>query len=99
MAELEERHARGWDILRLSNDALTTEIIPGLGGTITGLTRRADAAELLWSTPWGLPPRGGKSLPGSSEAQMGDSLAGGWQTLFPNGGDSVSAHGVEWGYD
>ena len=30
---------------------------------------------------------------------MIDSLAGGWQTLFPNGGDSVSMHGVEWGYD
>jgi hypothetical protein len=99
MARLEELHARGWDILRLSNDALTTEIIPGLGGTVTGLTRRADAAELLWAPPWGLPRSGGKSLPGSSEAQMVDSLAGGWQTLFPNGGDSVSVHGVEWGYD
>jgi hypothetical protein len=30
---------------------------------------------------------------------MIDSLAGGWQTLFPNGGDSISLHGVEWGYD
>ena len=30
---------------------------------------------------------------------MIDSLVGGWQTLFPNGGDSVSMHGVEWGYD
>ena len=30
---------------------------------------------------------------------MIDSLTGGWQTLFPNGGDSVFAHGVEWAYD
>ena len=30
---------------------------------------------------------------------MIDSLAGGWQTLFPNGGDSVFVHGVDWGYD
>jgi hypothetical protein len=99
MAQLEERHARGWDILRLSSDALTIEIIPGLGGTITSLTRRADTAALLWAPPWGLRPRGSRSVPGASEAQMVDSLAGGWQTLFPNGGDSVSAHGVEWGYD
>jgi hypothetical protein len=30
---------------------------------------------------------------------MIDSLAGGWQTLFPNAGDSVFVHGVDWGYD
>ena len=97
MAELEEQRFRGWDVLRLSTEALTAEIIPGLGGTITSLRRRADAAEVLWSTPWGLRHRGARSVPGTSQAQMIDSLAGGWQTLFPNGGDSISLHGVEWG--
>jgi hypothetical protein len=99
MAQLEQRHARGWDILRLSSDALAIEIIPGLGGTITSLTRQVDTAELLWSAPWGLRPSGSHFVPGNSEAQMIDSLTGGWQTLFPNGGDSVFAHGVEWAYD
>ena len=99
MVQLEERHVRGWDVLRLSTDALTVEIIPGLGGTVTSVTRRADGAALLWSPPWGLRPRGSRSLPGTLEAQMIDSLAGGWQTLFPNGGDSVFVHGVDWGYD
>ncbi|HEY6812297.1 MAG TPA: hypothetical protein VI074_06355 [Propionibacteriaceae bacterium] len=99
MAQLEERHARGWDILRLTTDALTVEIIPGLGGTVTSVTHRADGAALLWSPPWGLRPRGSRSLPGTPEARMIDSLAGGWQTLFPNAGDSVFVHGVDWGYD
>jgi hypothetical protein len=99
MAQLEEWRFRGWDVLRLSTEALTAEIIPGLGGTIMSVKRRADAAEVLWSTPWGLRHRGARSLPGTSQAEMIDSLAGGWQTLFPNGGDSVSMHGVEWGYD
>jgi len=99
MVQLDERHARGWDVLRLSTDALTVEIIPGLGGTVTSVTRRADGAALLWSPPWALRPRGSRSLPGTPEAQMIDSLAGGWQTLFPNGGDSVCVHGVDWGYD
>jgi hypothetical protein len=99
MVQLDERHARGWDILRLSTDALTVEIIPGLGGTVTSVTRRADDAALLWSPPWGLRPRGSRSLPSTPEAQMIDSLAGGWQTLFPNAGDSVFVHGVDWGYD
>jgi hypothetical protein len=99
MVQLDERHARGWDILRLSTDALTVEIIPGLGGTVTSVTRRADDAALLWSPPWGLRPRGSRSLPSTPEAQMIDSLAGGWQTLFPNAGDAVFVHGVDWGYD
>jgi hypothetical protein len=99
MAQLEERHDRGWDILRLTTDALTVEIIPGLGGTVTSVTHRADSAALLWSPPWGLRPRGSRSLPGTPEARMIDSLAGGWQTLFPNAGDSVFVHGVDWGYD
>ena len=47
MAQLEERHDRGWDILRLTTDALTVEIIPGLGGTVTSVTHRADGAALL----------------------------------------------------
>jgi hypothetical protein len=99
MAQLEERHDRGWDILRLTTDALTVEIIPGLGGTVTSVTHRADGAALLWSPPWGLRPRGSRSQPGTPEARMIDSLAGGWQTLFPNAGDSVFVHGVDWGYD
>jgi hypothetical protein len=99
MAQLEERQIRGWDVLRVSSDALEAEIIPGLGGTITSLTRRADGAALLWSTPWGLRPRGASSLPATPQAQMIDSLAGGWQTLFPNGGDSVFVNGVDWGQD
>jgi hypothetical protein len=99
MAQLEERHVRGWDVLRLSTDALSAEIIPGLGGTVTSLTRRVDGAALLWSAPWGLRPPGAGSLPGTPQARMIDSLAGGWQTLFPNGGDSVVVHGAEWGHD
>ena len=99
MAQLAERRVRGWTVLQLSTDELSAEIIPGLGGTIMSLTRRADAAALLWATPWGPPHSGASAVPGTSEAQMFDSLVGGWQTLFPNGGDSVSMHGVEWGYD
>jgi hypothetical protein len=99
MAQLEELQIRGWDVLRLSTDALEAEIIPGLGGTITSVTRRVDRAALLWSTPWGLRARGASSLAATPQAQMIDSLAGGWQTLFPNGGDSVFVNGVDWGQD
>ena len=99
MAALDQRQHRGWDILRLSTDEVSLDVVPGLGGTITSLTRTRDTAELLWSTPWGLRHAGAYALPGSSEATMIDTFPGGWQTLFPNGGDSATVHGVEWGFD
>jgi hypothetical protein len=99
MAELTVHSVRGWEVLRLSSDQLSVDVVPGLGGTVTDLTRRADGASLLWSTPWGLRRHGSVSVPGSSEAVMLDSYPGGWQTLFPNGGDTAVLHGVEWGQD
>jgi hypothetical protein len=97
--ELERRDVRGWEVLQLTSSALVLDVVPALGGTITSLARRTDAAELLWSTPWGLRAHGSPVLPGTSEAQMVDSFPGGWSSVFPNGGDSANAHGVEWGYD
>ena len=90
MAQLEERRFRGWDVLRVSTEARSPpRSSPGLGGTITSPTRRADAAvRCSWSSPglrapWG--PLGAGHVP---SPEMTDSFAGGWQTLFPNGGDS-----------
>ncbi len=97
MAELQTLTVRGWDVLRLSTDTVQLDVVPALGGTITSLVRRADAAELLWSTPWGLRHRGSLSVPGKSQARMIDDFPGGWFSLFPNGGDSASLHGAEWG--
>lgn len=97
--ELGEHTVRGWPVLSLRTAAVALEVVPGLGGTVTSLVRRADGAELLWRTPWGLRHRGGLAPPGTAYATMIDTLPGGWHTLFPNGGDSVSLHGAEWGSD
>jgi len=88
-----------WELLRMTTDQISLDVVPQLGATVVSLKRRADDAELLWQTPWGLRPRGTLSVPGSSEAEMMDTNPGGWQTLFPNGGDTAIAHGVEWGFD
>lgn len=98
MPELEQLVDHGWELLRLSTDEIAVEVVPALGGTIVSLRRRSDDVEHLWRTPWGLRPRGAWSLPGGSEAMMIDTYPGGWQTLFPNGGDTAIAHGVEWGH-
>jgi len=98
MVELQRRVERDWEVLRLSSGAVEVDVVPGRGGTVTGI-RRSDGASLLWSTPWGLRHRGAGSIPGTSEAAMLDTYPGGWQTLFPNGGDTAVVHGVEWGVD
>lgn len=98
-AQLEERTVRGWQVLRLSNEGIQVDIVPALGGSVVSLVRRADAAELLWSTPWGLRHRGAWAPAGNAEAMMMDTFPGGWHTLFPNAGDSAILHGAEWGVD
>ncbi len=97
--QIEQLSVRGWEVLRLTNDSVSLDVVPALGGTATGLRRVSDGASLLWSTPWGLRRPGAWSLPGSSEAQMLDTYPGGWQTLLPNGGDTAVVGGVEWGHD
>ena len=99
MDACEQLSINGWELLRLSTDVISVDVVPGLGGTIVSLRRRSDDRELLWRTPWGLRPQGSWSVPGSSEAMMLDTYPGGWQTLFPNGGDTAIVHGVEWGFD
>jgi hypothetical protein len=98
VADLERRETRGWEVLELTTDAIAVTVVPGLGGAIWSLTRRADDVTLLASTPWGLPAYGTPVLPGDSFTQA-MSTFGGWQMIFPNGGDTVTDHGVERGFD
>lgn len=99
VAKLTQREHRGWEVITLSTDSIALDVLPGLGGTIPSLTRRADGAEICWNPPWGMRPPGTPVLPGTAEAIALGQDPGGWQTIFPNGGDSVSVHGVEWGFD
>lgn len=99
MCEHSELTVRGWQVVRLSTDEITADVVPALGGSIISLRRRSDDAELLWQTPWGLRPAESVRPPGNSEAQMVDRYPGGWHSLFPNGGDTAIVHGTEWGFD
>ncbi|HET8969698.1 MAG TPA: hypothetical protein VFN19_01460 [Candidatus Nanopelagicales bacterium] len=99
MSDPDKLVVRGWEVLRLTSDVLQIDLVPALGGTVISLRRRADDLELLWQTPWGLRHRGSLNLTGSAEAAMYGSYPGGWHPVFPNGGDSATSNGVEWGYD
>ena len=90
---------RGWEVLELATDAITATVVPGLGGAVWSLTRRADGAELFGSTPWGLPAYGAPDSARQTPRPSAMSTFGGWQTLFPNGGDAATVQGIEWGFD
>ncbi|HEY5848581.1 MAG TPA: hypothetical protein VIT42_17495 [Microlunatus sp.] len=99
MADVEQLIVAGREVVRISSDQLRLDIVPGLGGTAVSLVRLEDETELLWPSPWGLRHPDAYRLPGTAENTMLDSFPGGWQTIFPNGGDSATVNGAEWGFD
>lgn len=88
----------GWPVVRLESRALQVTVVPGKGGDIISAVHRPENTELLWQSRWGLRPRGTMTQPGSSEAAITEAYAGGWQTVFPIGGDPSFENGVEWGF-
>jgi hypothetical protein len=95
----EQFQVRGWPVIRLASASLTVDVLPEYGGTVTSIRRTADDLELLHQTPWGLPHRGLPSMSGTAEVQRYDEDPGGWQSIFPNGGDTVTINGADQGFD
>jgi hypothetical protein len=87
----------GWEIVALWSEQARIEILPGKGGDILSLRRAADGLSFLWSSPWGLRPRAALSAASSSEGRLMEAYPGGWQTVFPNGGDESAAQHSTWG--
>ncbi len=73
------------------------DVLPGKGGDILSATWQPLDADVLWQSPWGLRQHGAVATGGDSVTALMESYPGGWQTVFPNGGDAVVEHGVEWG--
>jgi len=88
---------RGWDVVRLTSDLVEVDVLPGKGGDILSATWRPLGVDVLWSSPWGLRQHGAVATAGDSVTALMESYPGGWQTVFPNGGDATVEHGVEWG--
>jgi galactose mutarotase-like enzyme len=88
---------RDWSVLRLTSDTLVAEVVPGKGGDILSVRLREDGTGLLWQSPWGLRARGAATTGEHDIARLIEAYPGGWQTVFPNGGDAVTEHGVGWG--
>jgi len=92
-----ERTCAGWQIVALRSACAEAEVLPGKGGDILSFRRLADGLDLLWTSPWGLRARGALSAASDSEGRLMEAYPGGWQTVFPNGGDAAVAQNTTWG--
>lgn len=82
--------------LTLENDLLSVTVLPGKGADIYRLEYRPAGVDVLWKALWGLrePDSGFAPAPNSEVAWM-EHYEGGWQVLFPNGGNACLYQGVE----
>lgn len=91
------RH-RGWEVVRLSSESLQVDIVPSKGMDILSAKWLPKDLDVLWKSPWGLRHRKGPPPSGDSAVNFLAHYPGGWQTIFPNGGDAATVDGVELGF-
>jgi hypothetical protein len=79
----------GFRAVTLENEFLSVTILPTKGADIYQLIYKPRELDLLWKSPWGLNPVGaGISTAATSEEAWLEHYEGGWQEIFPNGGDA-----------
>lgn len=100
----------GMRAVTISNAFLSTTILPEKGADIYSLVDKQRSLDVLWKSPWGLRrPGSGVAVAATTEEAWLEHYGGGWQEIFPNGGDgcvyrgaNLSFHGeasvVPWDY-
>jgi hypothetical protein len=79
----------GHRAVTLENGSVAATLLPEKGAEIYSLVYKPRAMDVLWKSPWGLTQRvsGLAFAGGNTEAAWMDQYGGGWQEIFPNGGD------------
>jgi hypothetical protein len=87
---------RGYRALTLGNQSLSVTLLPEKGADVYSLVYRPRKTDVLWKSPWGLkkPGTGIVSSGASTEAAWLEHYEGGWQVIFPNGGDECRYKGA-----
>jgi hypothetical protein len=90
-----EHQIAGTRAVTLSNGLLTATVLPAKGADIYSLIYEPRSVDVLWKSPWGLRCADGAMASGPpSEAAWLDRYEGGWQEIFPNGGDACTYRGA-----
>ena len=79
----------GFRAVTLENEWLSVTVLPDKGADIFQFIYRPKQLDVLWKSPWGLRPlnRGFQTTTTSEETWL-ENYEGGWQEIFPNGGDA-----------
>ena len=94
---LREHHLdHGYRAVTLENQFLSVTLLPEKGADIYSLVYKPRQVDVLWKSPWGLkkPGTGVVSHGASTEAAWLEHYEGGWQLIFPNGGDECRYKGA-----
>src|SRR5579875_2705451 len=89
---------RGLEAAVIENEWLRALILTGKGGDVWSLVFKPTDTEFLWRSPGGI--RNPASVRASSDDRNAlwlDVYEGGWQSIFPNGGDPSSYGGADFG--
>lgn len=85
--------------LDIENEIIAVTVLLDKGADIYRLVYKPKDSDVMWKAPWGMKEaaRGFDTAADSMTAWL-EAYAGGWQTLFPNGGFANTYKGVELGY-
>lgn len=86
----------GLRALTIENQILSVTLLPDKGADIYSLRYKPRDVDVLWKSPWELktPGAGIPSFGASSETAWLENYEGGWQEIFPNGGDACVYKGA-----
>ncbi len=95
---LREHDVNGFRAVTIENAFLAATILPEKGADIYSLVCRRTGVDVLWKSPWKPHHPLPAASAGASESAWFDQYAGGWQDIFPNGGDACIYRGAALGF-
>lgn len=84
----------GLTAIRLENEWLEVTVLPDKGADIYSLVSKPHGLDVLWKSPWGLRAAVPVEMAAAGQAAWLDQYEGGWQLIFPNGGDACHYRGA-----
>jgi hypothetical protein len=90
----EHKADRDYRAVTLENQFLSVTLLPEKGADIYSLVYKPRRTDVLWKSPWGMKKPGIASHGASTEAAWLEHYEGGWQLIFPNGGDECRYKGA-----
>src|SRR5262245_53668111 len=90
-----DKLANGIEAVTLSSPSVRVTVLANKGADIYSLVHRKSGIDVLWKSPLGLRAPAHGWFTADSQAAWLEMYEGGWQEIFPNGGDACQYKGVE----